>query len=134
MRIAYRRLPARKQDLRRDLFPGERCVYAERDRDDGCREYEVKLANGTDIDFHASGDWKKVSCEYSFLPAGIVPQAIVDDLAVRFPEARISKAARASGRLRDYDRQRAGADLLGRRDVHTGRDVLIARRPKNRTL
>ena len=82
MRISYRRLPARAKTFVETFFPGERCVYAERDRDDGCREYEVKLANGTDIDFHASGDWKKVSCEYSFLPAGIVPQAIVDDLAV----------------------------------------------------
>ncbi len=97
MRIAYRRLPARAKTFVETFFPGERCVYAERDRDDGCREYEVKLANGTDIDFHASGDWKKVSCEYSFLPAGIVPQAIVDDLAVRFPEARIYKVDRERG-------------------------------------
>ncbi len=57
----------------------------------------MKLSNGTDIDFHASGDWKKVDCEYSFLPAGIVPQAIVDDLAERFPGARISKAERERG-------------------------------------
>ena len=57
----------------------------------------MKLSNCTDIDFHASGDWKKVDCEYSFLPAGIVPQAIVDDLAERFPGARISKAERERG-------------------------------------
>ena len=74
MRISYRRLPARAKTFVETFFPGERCVYAERDRDDGCREYEVKLANGTDIDFHASGDWKKVSCEYSFRPAeGVIP-------------------------------------------------------------
>ena len=55
MRIPYRRLPAGAKALYRDRFPTESCVYAERDRDDGRREYEVKLSNGTDIDFHASG-------------------------------------------------------------------------------
>lgn len=97
MRIPYRRLPAKAKAFIETYFPTESCVYAERDRDDGRREYEVKLSNGTDIDFHASGDWKKVDCEYSFLPAGIVPQAIVDDLAVRFPGGRISKAERERG-------------------------------------
>ena len=97
MRIPYRRLPAKAKAFIETYFPAESCVYAERDRDDGRREYEVKLSNGTDIDFHASGDWKKVDCEYSFLPAGIVPQAIVDDLAVRFPGGRISKAERERG-------------------------------------
>ena len=97
MRIPYRRLPAGAKAFIGTYFPTESCVYAERDRDDGRREYEVKLSNGTDIDFHASGDWKKVDCEYSFLPAGIVPQAIVDDLAERFPGGRISKAERERG-------------------------------------
>jgi len=97
MRIPYRRLPAKAKAFIETYFPTESCVYAERDRDDGRKEYEAKLSNGTEIDFHASGDWKKVDCEYSFLPAGIVPQAIVDDLAVRFPGGRISKAERAMG-------------------------------------
>ena len=97
MRIPYRRLPTKAKAFIETYFPTESCVYAERDRDDGRREYEVKLSNGTDIDFHASGDWKKVDCEYSFLPAGIVSQAIVDDLAERFPGARISKAERERG-------------------------------------
>lgn len=97
MRIPYRRLPAKAKAFIETYFPAESCVYAERDRDDGRKEYEVKLSNGTDIDFHASGDWKKVDCGYSFLPAGIVPQAIVEDLAARFPGSKIYKAERERG-------------------------------------
>ena len=55
MRIPYRRLPTKAKAFIETYFPTESCVYAERDRDDGRREYEVKLSNGTDIDFHASG-------------------------------------------------------------------------------
>ena len=58
MRIPYRRLPAKAKAFIETYFPAERCVYAERDRDDGRREYEVKLSDGTEIDFHATGDWK----------------------------------------------------------------------------
>ena len=115
MRIPYRRLPAGAKAFIGTYFPTESCVYAERDRDDGRREYEVKLSNGTDIDFHASGDWKKVDCEYSFLPAGIVPQAIVDDLAERFPGARISKAERERGGYKLT--QGSGAEMIYAADV-----------------
>lgn len=41
MRIPYRRLPAKAKAFIETYFPAERCVYAERDRDDGRREYEV---------------------------------------------------------------------------------------------
>ena len=49
MRIPYRRLPAKAKAFIETYFPAERCVYAERDRDDGRREYEVKLSDGTEI-------------------------------------------------------------------------------------
>ena len=57
-------------------FPTESCVYAERDRDDGRREYEVRLSNGAEIKFDAQGQWFEVDCKFSLLPAGIVPQTI----------------------------------------------------------
>lgn len=97
MRIPYRRLPAPARTFVETYFPTERCVYAERDRDDGRKEYEVKLSNGAELEFYGSGDWKKVDCKYSFLPAGIVPEAIVADLVVRYPGAGINKAERALG-------------------------------------
>ena len=96
-RISYRRLPAEARTFIERYFPTESCVYAERERDDGRREYEAKLSNGTDLEFHGTGQWKKVDCGYSFLPAGIVPQAIIEDLAVRYPGAKIYKAKRERG-------------------------------------
>lgn len=96
-RIPYEKLPAAARTFIETYFPAESCLYAERERDDGRREYEVKLSDGTDIDFHGMGEWKKVDCGYSFLPAGIVPAAIVEDLTVRYPEAKIYKAERERG-------------------------------------
>ena len=97
MRIPCLWLPSGAKTFIATYFPDASCIYAEREREDGHREFEVKLSDGTDIEFHASGEWKKVDCGYSFLPAGIVPAAIVEDLAVRYPGAKIYKAERERG-------------------------------------
>lgn len=97
MEIPYGKLPAAARTFIEHYFPTETCVYSERDRDDGQREYEVRLSNGTEIQFNGSGDWKKVDCKYLFLPDGIVPAAIVADLAVRYPGVGIYKAERERG-------------------------------------
>ena len=96
-RISYGKLPSAARAFIETYFPAESCTYAERDRADGRREYKAVLSNGTEIDFHATGDWKKVECEYSFVPAGIVPQTITEDLARRFPGGRITEAERETG-------------------------------------
>ena len=97
MRIPCLWLPSGAKTFIATYFPDASCIYAEREREDGHREFEVKLSDGTDIEFHASGEWKKVDCGYAFLPAGIVPAAIVEDLAVRYPGAKIYKAERERG-------------------------------------
>lgn len=96
-RISYGKLPSAARTFIETFFPTESCVYAERDRDDGRREYEARLSNGTEIKFDASGEWTEVDCKFSLLPEGIVPQTIVEDLAVRYPEAGIYKISREMG-------------------------------------
>lgn len=97
MRIPCCWLPSGAKTFVATYFPDADCVYAEREWEDGRREFEVKFSDGTDIEFRASGEWKKVDCGYSFLPAGIVPQAIVEDLAVRYPGSTIYKIERERG-------------------------------------
>lgn len=96
-RISYGKLPAAARTFIETFFPTERCVYAERDRDDGRREYEARLSNGTEIKFDSSGQWIEVDCKFSLVPAGIVPETIVADVAVRYPDAGIYKIERALG-------------------------------------
>ena len=96
-RISYGRLPAAARTFIETYFPAESCVYAERDRDDGRREYEVRLSNGAEIKFDAQGQWFEVDCKFSLLPAGIVPQTIAADIAARYPGAGAYKVERAMG-------------------------------------
>lgn len=118
MRIPYRRLPAKAKAFIETYFPAERCVYAERDRDDGRREYEVKLSDGTEIDFHATGDWKKVECEYSFVPAGIVPQTIYRRPRTALSRRTYYRGRAGDGRIQDHDGRRREGGLLLERNLH----------------
>ena len=97
MEISYNKLPAAARAFIENYFPKETCVYAERDRDDGQREYEVRLSNGTEIKFDAQGQWLEVDCKFSLLPEGIVPERIIADVAVRYPNTGIYKVERQLG-------------------------------------
>lgn len=37
------------------------------------KKYEVKLTNGTEIDFDSQGNWTEVDCKKSAVPASLVP-------------------------------------------------------------
>lgn len=39
----------------------------------GVKDYEVVLANGTEIEFDKEGLWEEVDCGHKAVPAGIVP-------------------------------------------------------------
>ena len=64
VRIPYGKLPSKAKAFIETFFPNESCIYAERERDDGRREYKVELSDGTEIGFYESGDWKSVDCKY----------------------------------------------------------------------
>ena len=51
-RISEKRLPAQAQEFISQYFPGISVTYAEKERDDRQKEYNVKLADGTEIQFN----------------------------------------------------------------------------------
>lgn len=95
--IPYSKLPAAAKNFIETYFPKESCVYAQREKEDGRKEYEARLSNGTELEFNQLGEWKKVDCKFSTLPEGIVPQKIKLDIQTRYQAAGIYKAEREYG-------------------------------------
>ena len=58
---------------------------AQREKDDGTRQYEATLDDGTELSFDASGNWYEVDCKFSLLPKGIIPETIASDMRTRYP-------------------------------------------------
>ena len=71
------------------MFPGIEVVYAEKDEDDGIITYELTLADGTEIEVDADGNWIEIECFRRALPDGIVPQPTVDYVAQNYPNGVI---------------------------------------------
>lgn len=73
-------------------------------------EYEVTLANGTEISFDRFGDWKDVDTERAeAVPAGIVLKPIQDYVAKNYAGATIT----------GIERDRRGIEV----ELSTGRDL-----------
>ena len=87
--ITVEQLPDTSSTFVEQFFPGIEVVYAEKDEDDGIITYELTLADGTEIEVDANGNWIEIECFRCALPDGIVPQPIVDYVAQNYPNGVI---------------------------------------------
>lgn len=87
--ITVEQLPDTSFTFLEQFFPGIEVVYAEKDEDDGIITYELTLADGTEIEVDANGNWIEIECFRRALPDGIVPQPIVDYVAQNYPNGVI---------------------------------------------
>ncbi len=82
-------------------FPGQAISYAKIDKDFSGTKYEVRLNNGVELDFDKSGTWDKVDCNFSAVPANLVPASIANYVKTHFAGAKIVK----------IDKERYGYDI-----------------------
>lgn len=54
-------------------------------------DYDVKLVNGTKIEFNNSGKWTSVDCKNSAVPEAIIPKAIRTYVSKNYPDVKIVK-------------------------------------------
>lgn len=117
--ISYGKLPSLARAFIETYFPDQSVSYAERDKDDGRREYSVVLSNGTEIDFDQNGDWESVDCKFSVLPEGIVPQSIAE-VCNPLPGCQGIQDRATAWRLRTLHWPRPGVGLRRGRDLYSG--------------
>ena len=84
-----------------NTFPGKGIAYATIDRDFGKTTYDVRLNDGTEVDFDSKGTWDKVDCGFSAVPAQLVPTAIANYVKANYAGATIVK----------IDKERHGYDI-----------------------
>lgn len=59
-------------------------------------DYDVKLVNGTKIEFNNVGKWTSVDCKNSAVPEGIIPKTIRTYVKKNFPDVKIVKIEKSS--------------------------------------
>ena len=84
-------LPAPAQQFITTYFAQSDIAWIQWERDGMSKEYEVKLNNGTWIEFYGDGSLEKIECKPNAVPEGIVPVAITTYVSTNFPQAVIVK-------------------------------------------
>ncbi|MDE6696459.1 MAG: PepSY-like domain-containing protein [Muribaculaceae bacterium] len=59
-------------------------------------DYDVKLVNGTKIEFNNAGKWTSVDCKTREVPEGIIPKAIRTYVKKNYPDVKIVKIEKTS--------------------------------------
>ena len=69
-------LPAPAQQFLNEHFAGVDLTYAKEERDIFKHSYEVRLADGSKLEFSSKGNWEEVDCQSGEVPSAIIPQPI----------------------------------------------------------
>lgn len=78
-------------------------------------DYDVKLVNGTIIEFSNSGKWTSVDCKGREVPKDIIPRTIRNYVNKNFPKEKIVKIEKTSSKyeVRLSDKVELTFNLLG---------------------
>lgn len=82
-------LPVQAQEFISAHFAGIDITYAKEERDLLRRSYEVRLADGTTLEFSEKGKWEEVNCRFGEVPAAVVPAAIKNYIDNNFPGEKV---------------------------------------------
>ena len=84
-------LPAHALSFIEEFFPGNEISYVKAERELFHITYDVRLTDGTTIEFNDKGEWDNVDCQYRSVPSALVPESIADYVQNQFPGQPIVK-------------------------------------------
>lgn len=89
--VAPNELPLPIQQFVKQHFPDQPVALAMKDWEWFSWEYDLALANGTEINFDTDNEWEKVNCLMKAVPAALVPAPIATYVNTTFPSVFIVK-------------------------------------------
>ena len=96
--VGFDRLPQNAQQIIIQHFSKDNVLMVEMDRDGLRTEFEVRLKDGTEIDFDGDGNLKKIDCQERRGPDALVPAEVLAYVNGSYPEAFITEWGRDDGR------------------------------------
>ena len=96
-KIDFGDLPSEARSFIENYFPSADILSIVQEKEDGRKEYQVKLSNGTDMEFDEDGEWTNIECYFSPLPPGILPANVITKVEELHPEAYINGVEKELG-------------------------------------
>ena len=95
--IPVEQLPAPAKTFVKKYFPQATIEYATKDTEFMGTTYEVRISDGTEVDFDKKGNWDNVDCKTKAVPASLVPAAIAQYVKAHYPNTVIVKIDKERG-------------------------------------
>lgn len=90
-------LPEAARQMLSDYFPKAKIGMIKVDRHLLKKtDYDVKLVNGTKIEFNNAGKWTSVDCKTRAVPEGLIKKPILNYVKKNFPDVKIVKIEKKS--------------------------------------
>ena len=90
-------LPQTAQEMLKEYFPKAKVGMIKVDKHLLKKtDYDVRLVNGTKIEFNNAGKWTSVDCKNRAVPQGLIPKAIRNYVAKKFDSVKIVKIEKKS--------------------------------------
>lgn len=96
-KIDFGDLPSEARSFIENYFPSADILSIVQEKEDGRKEYQVKLSDGTDMEFDEDGEWTNIECYFSPLPTGILPANVITKVEKLHPEAYINGVEKELG-------------------------------------
>lgn len=89
--IEVNALPKEAQTFISTHFKDAKVAFATIDKELISTTYEVKFANGDQVEFDSNGKWTEVECKATSVPAAIIPAKVATFVTQKHAEAKILK-------------------------------------------
>lgn len=89
--VKFNELPQKAQTFIETYFNAADISFVKMEKDGLHNDYDVRMTDGTKIDFDHDGSLEEVDCQTKAVPAGIVPEKITTYVAEHFAGAFIVK-------------------------------------------
>ena len=90
-------LPPQAQEMLNQYFPKAKIGMIKVDKHLLKKtDYDVRLVNGTTIEFNNAGKWTSINCKTKEVPEGLVPKSVRSHIRKNFSDLKIVKIEKKS--------------------------------------
>lgn len=122
-KIEVTELPKPAQEFLKQHFSGVAVEIAKKDAEHGEKGYEVKLKDGTEVEFWKDGSYREVDGEDKEIPTAFIPKEIREYVAKNYPNEKITHI--------DYGHKDLDIDLTNKIDLEFTKDGKILKDKNN---
>lgn len=113
-KIEVTELPKPAQEFLKKYFSHTTVDIAKKDAEHGEKGFEVKLKDGTEVEFWKDGSYREVDGDDKPIPTGFIPASIKDYVAKNYPNEKITHI--------DYGHKDLDVDLTNKIDLEFTKD------------